>query len=705
MGILRFSHIRSLINQDFPVPRLPINRTTESSGIILILNLDNRRLRVGRDASPLGIVDIIEERDDPAGFIYITFTFDFRPIYHTNLYAESDENKTRYVRLEMSGFRGRGRGRGRGQAQGRGPTNAKPKFEHIAKPAVSKLPTNLQFFPSSDSIPPVILDSFPEFKHSQTFFSGLELLMPELENSHKGYLHCWCGISGEQIQGIQRESDTSFVAKLAFTDNTSTPIFVKRIHLLEPVSAMKGDYLLPEDGALPYPSELLKNTLHKLNEPMNEAYVDSIFALYASKLVEGGYSPGWCKCYGTYVARTEKYLYNMTDEYMSMRNESWWRTNQRLGLFSIYNGDIVQEKGQETDAKQPSSDFFEDLTDLVADDFVELGDTQEPVSEEEESAELTEPELAEEEQDEQIPVKLSTPKLRLKRLKTNSSDHSQEEDICQRFAEFRNFPVQITFLELAEGTVDSLIDIEDDDDPSMTETKEKRWAAWLFQIVAALAVAQHWFGFVHNDLHTNNVMWCTTDLPFLYYCVRRGGQISYRKVPTYGRIMKIIDFGRSSFTLPTGFVISDAFFPGNDASDQYNCQPFFDPKKGKKIEPNPSFDLCRLAVSLIESLFTERPADKQPLTIMTREDGGKKLYTETVSGVYNLLWSWLQDDAGKNVLRSPNGEERYPDFDLYRAIASDVHRAVPKHQIDKPIFQEYKCTDIPTNTTVYDIFV
>ena len=676
-----------------------------------ILNFDNRRLSVGRDASPLGIVDIIEERDDPAGFIYNTYTFDFRHIYHTNLYAESYENKTRYVRLEMSGFRGRGRGRGRGQGkgqgQGRGPAHAKSKQEHIAKPAVSEIPTNLQCTPSSDSIPPVILEAFPEFKHSQTFFSGLEILMPDFEDSHEGYRHCWCGISGERIQGIVRESDTSFVAKLTFTDATSTPIFVKRIHLLEPVSAMKGEYILPEDGALPHPSELLKHTLSKLNEPMNEAYVDSIFALFASKLVEGGYSPGWCKCYGTYVARTETYLYNMTDEYMSMRNKSWWRTNQRLGLFSVYNGDEGVGQGQGQDPTHPPSDFFEDLTDLVADDFEDLGDTQEPVSEEEESAEVAEPELAEEAQEEQIPVKLSTPKLRLKRLKTNVSDQSQEEDAFQKFAEFRNFPVQITFLELAEGTLDSLIDIEDDEDPSMVETKEKRWAAWLFQIIAALAVAQHWFGFVHNDLHTNNVMWCSTDLPYLYYRVRKGGQISYRKVPTYGRIMKIIDFGRSSFTLPepAGFVISDAFFPGNDASDQYNCEPFFDPKKGKKIEPNPSFDLCRLAVSLIESLFTERPADKQPLTILTREDGGKKLYTETTSGVYNLLWMWLQDDAGKNVLRSPDGEERYPDFDLYRAIAVDVHRAVPKHQIDKPIFQEYKCSDVPANTTVYDIFV
>ena len=173
--------------------------------------------------------------------------------------------------------------------------------------------------------------------------------------------------------------------------------------------------------------------------------------------------------------------------------------------------------------------------------------------------------------------------------------------------------------------------------------------------------------------------------------------------------MKIIDFGRASFTLPepAGFIISDAFFPGNDAADQYNCEPFYDPKEGKKIEPNPSFDLCRLSVSLIESLFTEKPDTKTPIVIMSREDGNKKLYPETVSTVYNLLWSWLLDDEGKNVLRNSDGEERYPDFDLYRAIAADIHRAVPKHQIEKPIFANFKCSDkdIPTGTPIYDLYM
>jgi hypothetical protein len=181
----------------------------------------------------------------------------------------------------------------------------------------------------------------------------------------------------------------------------------------------------------------------------------------------------------------------------------------------------------------------------------------------------------------------------------------------------------------------------------------------------------------------------------------------YMKVPTFGRIMKIIDFGRATFHLPdpAGFFISDAFFPGNEAASQYNCAPFYDPAQGKKVEPNPSFDLCRLSISLIESLYPERPPTVVPTRVLSRE--GAKIYTATTSEVYNMLWEWLIDDAGKNVLRNPDGKERYPEFDLYCALAADVHRAVPAKQIERALFAAYKCekSDMPDDANVYDLYI
>ena len=68
-----------------------------------------------------------------------------------------------------------------------------------------------------------------------------------------------------------------------------------------------------------------------------------------------------------------------------------------------------------------------------------------------------------------------------------------------------------------------------------------------------------------------------------------------------------------------------------------------------------------------------------------------------------MLWDWLQDDGGKNVLRNPDGEERYPEFDLYRALAADVHRAVPSRQIERAQFSSYRCSAVPDGEHIYEL--
>jgi hypothetical protein len=71
-----------------------------------------------------------------------------------------------------------------------------------------------------------------------------------------------------------------------------------------------------------------------------------------------------------------------------------------------------------------------------------------------------------------------------------------------------------------------------------------------------------------------------------------------------------------------------------------------------------------------------------------------------------MLWGWLQDDSGRNVLRKPDGEERYPDFDLYKALASEVHSAVPCRQLERPIYTAYKFTGaVEFGEPVYDLYI
>jgi hypothetical protein len=50
-------------------------------------------------------------------------------------------------------------------------------------------------------------------------------------------------------------------------------------------------------------------------------------------------------------------------------------------------------------------------------------------------------------------------------------------------------------------------------------------------------------------------------------------------------------------------------------------------------------------------------------------------------------------------LYKTNGEERYPDFKLYKMIARNVHNHTPHAQLSKPIFAEYEFPKKKVKTT------
>jgi serine/threonine protein kinase len=251
--------------------------------------------------------------------------------------------------------------------------------------------------------------------------------------------------------------------------------------------------------------------------------------------------------------------------------------------------------------------------------------------------------------------------------------------------------------------MDSLLDLEETtDDPLLNESKDERWSAWLFQIISALTVAQYHYGFVHNDLHTNNIMWCGTEEEYLYY--KLDAKTFYR-VPTYGNLMKIIDFGRASFFLKDRdqLLITDSFDDGNDAAGQYNCPPFYD-KKEPRVDPNPSFDLCRLAVSMFDALYPDHPGIKTPEKVVAEEQG--RISYESSSELYNILWSWLTDEKGKNILRNPDDSERFPDFDLYKHIGRYAKNSIPRIEAKRPYFEKlYRIEKekIPRGVKIWEI--
>jgi len=596
--------------------------------------------------------------------------------------------------------------------------------------AADRLPADLRLY-YIQRTPPAV----PGIRNIQSYFPTLETMFPSLAtegappiNATLAAMELAVSVSGE----------TAVVENMVSHNRREAPVWLRPVHLLEPLDCAEGLYVLPADGALPAPRAAWQSALRKLNDPYNEAYTDATFACMASRLIETGRSPHWCRFYGTTNGRAETYRYNITDDMPDLEGEAWFAEGLQKGAFEVWASDpydpsttarlerpwenvrekLLSAEGAESVSLESGScpELFETEVGEEEDSEVEGGDSA--ATSLEDVSELEEADIDSVEEDGVVGATIRRPRVQIGgalAASASSSDDSSgdsAEDLDFHLV-LKDFPVQLTLIERCDGTMDDLM--EDEEDPTvatddMRETKEARWTSWIFQVVAALTVAQKEYDFVHNDLHTNNVMWCGTGETHLYYHVAGapGGDRWYR-VPTYGRIMKIIDFGRATFRppilAPAGkhVWLPDAYAPGADAWGQYNFGSYFD-REEPKVMPNKSFDLCRLAVAVLDTLWLDKPADASGHKVLTRETG--RTTYETVSPLWNLLWLWLTDKEGRNVLVSPDDTERYPQFELYCAIARNVANAVPAQQLTLPLFdRSFRCArrEVPADAHVWRI--
>ena len=226
------------------------------------------------------------------------------------------------------------------------------------------------------------------------------------------------------------------------------------------------------------------------------------------------------------------------------------------------------------------------------------------------------------------------------------------------------FPVQAIAMEHCEDTFDNLI--------SNCDLTNEEWISALMQIIMILITYQQAFCFTHNDLHTNNIMYNSTDVKYIYYLYKK----NYYKVPTYGRIFKMIDYGRAIYKCNGNIFCSDSFQGGNDASTQYNTEPYFNDSK-PRLDPNYSFDLCRLACSLYDFIIDDLEDEKDIKDLSKCESHVR------------IICEWCLDDNNINVLYKTNGAERYPGFKLYKMISRYVHKHIPKSQLERKEFARF----------------
>jgi len=467
----------------------------------------------------------------------------------------------------------------------------------------------------------------------------------------------WNHVTLDHAELVEIEPSEGPVYNCTVKDTGKRPakVFFKMGPLVDPSKFLTGAY---RNDTFELPT-LQTGSPAKLTDQNNCAYVDGFFYYLTSRLKRAGFVHG-VDFYGSYLGFKRDFRYNLEDDASYCINTSYFAKHHR-SLFTVHD---LQERPK-LSMEDDCTDELEitDLCDGLEPDVVMVDATepvvQEVVEHEVEVHEVVEPEVV----NDPAPVRLSHSFCSSATSNTEGSlDSDEEEDTDMSTSSYHSmddtiaiihrFPVQVMAMEACEGTLDSVL----------RHMSAPELEGALLQIILTLAAYNRVFMFTHNDLHTNNVMYVHTDVPYLYY---QYNDVSY-KVPTHGKIFKLIDFGRGIYTFQSRRFVSDSFAENGDASSQYNIEPYFNEAK-ERLEPNYSFDLCRLACSMLDVLPESPEFDH----------------------LNKLVEEWCTDDKGRNVVYKQNGDERYPCFKLYKMIARTVHAHTADAQFRRPMFQKY----------------
>jgi hypothetical protein len=522
-------------------------------------------------------------------------------------------------------------------------------------------------------------------------------------------------ISSINTERNDEENDNLFMCRIKNMDNNKVKdreVFFKMAPLLDPYKYMIGKYDISNEKLfnLPKLNSTIEDCNAKFIDNNNAGYVDGLFLFLSSQLRNTFKFIHGVDYYGSFLAIKNDFKINVFDDIDYLNNSEFFNKNKNI-LFKIdeYEHLFQQEQtklkpltiGNNISLKSLASvdneifdEVFEeentidfnylkdmsiDLVDITnanntntnmhIDNQVTLksNSTCSSRSSHTNDEDLEDCENCDEDNEvfdsgsEKNGDKNSDTSGEKENDDDNDDDDWDEEE--ERInVTIPKFPVQVIGMEYCENTFDDLI--------LNNELSEDEWLSSFMQIIMILITYQKAFNFTHNDLHTNNVMYNETDKKYLYYCYKK----KFYKVPTFGRIFKIIDFGRSIFKFDGKVFCSDSFQTGGDAATQYNTEPYFNDKK-PRLEPNYSFDLCRLASSIFDYVIDDFEEMKD--------------LSKINDPIKRLIFEWCLDDKGINMLYKTNGVERYPDFKLYKMIARCVHNHTPQAQLERPEFDKF----------------
>jgi len=447
----------------------------------------------------------------------------------------------------------------------------------------------------------------------------------------------------EQLESVLgRQSDNRYQCTVTAKDGrlVQKDVFFKFCPLTDPIEYLAANVEAP---ALP---EYGCNAEDTSNSPNNAAYVDCLFTKLSTLLGDKYNFPNAVVCYGSIAGIKKSYVCNVEDEIDYLMGNAAF-TEGKGSRYEDINSALEEYVGEHSASNRGAISISDDCAPVEID---ELGDQFDEVC-------TLAPTIDSDQDDSDISSRESASGTD----EDGSVESSDDDDPFQESKlniGIKDFPVVGVAMESLEHTLDALLI------RSRHPMGEGELSAALLQVIMALIAHQKAYDLTHNDLHSSNIMYSKTGNSHIVYKI--GGE--YYRVPTFGKIWKIIDFGRAIYKINSAQFCSSSFMEGGDAWSQYNFGPCLSPDK-ELVEPNSSFDLCRLGISLVDLV------DWRDMS-------------ETEIG--RTIEDWCHDDNGKNIMYKKNGDERYPDFKLYKMIARKVHGHSPTSQLARPVFNRFK---------------
>ena len=386
-------------------------------------------------------------------------------------------------------------------------------------------------------------------------------------------------------------------------------------------------------------------TSNYINNFNNEAY-RFLFSFLASKITETGKAPTFPIFYGTFSCISKNFKFDITEDYSKIKNNNTFDMNKN-NLFNIEEIEIDFDSEFETDSEYENDD--DDNYNTVSQNNLELIDKNIlNIDTIDNITSLNKQNYIKSQLEnirslEDLKETYVNDKIKITDIEEdNEFDNIIDNNNTFKYVNLKDYPTQLICIEKLEYTLDDLLEEK--------ELTEQEWLSILFQICFGLSIVQKKYDFVHNYLHSSNIMFVNTNQEFLFFEIKK----TIYKIPTFGKITKIIDFGRGTFSHNNIIYFSSAFDENGDAEGQYDY-PEENTLKNCKLKPNKSFDLARLATTIIN-------------------------HFEPNSKLFNFIKPWMTDKYNNFLIYEDD------DFDLYKKIAKDVKNAVPHKQLTKKIF-------------------